>query len=253
MAKRKTPSKPRAISPRNTGWNGVEQLIKGVDGIRTTGKSWKWQGHVNEGGDTYTKAGPYNIQGRGFDQVQRMLDQAGAGVNKMADDIVAKIGAEGRKEATSIEESEFRLGHVWEHANSKGGPIWTSSSSYDPSLGAYVGKSGVGNELRLMNFGFVKGHTYKYNGINPGTSKARFTSQLANLFENQARWRKTSPAWRQQGTGRWYGFRKGSTRRGRHYFGRVIAALDRGIVRALPKAQANFSKWMADPNRKMFA
>ena len=234
MAKRKP-------SPRNTAWNGADM------------GGGRWKGHVNLGADTFTKAEMFDVQMRGLEAVQRLLDQAGAGVNKMADDIVAKIGVEGRKEATRIEESEFRLGHVWEHANSKGGPIWTSSSTYDPSLGAYVGRSGVGNELRLMNFSFVKGHTYKSNGIFPGTSKAKFTSQLANLFENAARWRKNSPAWRQQGTGRWYGFRKGSTRRGRHYFSRVVSALDRGIVRALPKAQANFSKWMADPNRKMFA
>lgn len=251
---KKSKTNPRGTSARNTGWNGVEQLIKGIDG-KANGKSWKWQGHVDNASDTFTQQGIFNTNLRGLQAVEKMLQDAGANVNRLADDVVAKVAVEGRKEATDIEEQEFRLGKTWVHANKPGaygpGDRWTSSSRYDPKLGGYVGFSSSGNKLRLINFSFEAGHTYRYNGIHPGVSRARFTSQLANLFENEATWRKSSPFWMSSSGGKaWGHYKAGASRDGRHYFSRVVDAVDRGFLRALPKAQANFDKWMANPNSR---
>lgn len=247
----------RNKSMRNTGWNGKEQLRAGIDGKSRNGKSWKWQGHVDNGTDTNTDAAFFYVDAKGFDEVQNMLNNAMLNVNRMADDIVAKVGVEGRKRATDIEEGIFRLGRVWEHAASPwhhmAGGRWKSSSKFDPSLGAYVGISSAGNKIRLMNFSFEKGHTFRYNGINPGISKARFTSQLANLFENAATWRKNSPYWAKSGSSKWSNYKAGESRDGKHYFDRFQMALLSGMADALPRAQANFDRWMAMPNTRRYA
>ena len=235
----------RTPSVRNTHWNGAVQLPSNQPNY---GGAYKWRGHVPSPTDTVTNAGlgDYDIMGRGFQEVQDLLDRAGTAFTQMAQDVIAKGAVEGRKKATLLEEQKFRLGKVWTHTPypslgaSGPGSMWKSSSRFDPRLGGYRGVSSSGNALRLINFNFKAGHTYGSLGDLPGTIEARVTSQLANLFENDARWRKKSPYWVTEGSG-WGVFRPGSTRQGRHYFNQFYRLFDEGLLDGIKEAENTFN------------
>lgn len=253
----------RMPSQRNTHWNGVEQLPSD----RTNyGGAYKWKGHVASSTDTVTNAGlgDFDIMGRGFQEVADLLSNAGDAFTLMAQDAIAKGAVEGRKHASRLEAEKFNLGKAWHHSPYPGtprGPVmkamvpahWMSASRFDPGLGGYRGVSSSGNSLRLINFNFKKGHTYKDLGGAPGTIEARVTSQMANLFENDARWRRKSPYWSAtggSGAESWRRFKPGDVRQGKHYFSQFYQIFDRGLLEGIKAAEASFQKRMVMNEQK---
>lgn len=147
----------------------------------------------------------------------------GADIGKVADDAVAKVASEGRKEATSEERRIFKF----------------DSASYSLPLGGYTARNGV----RLMSFSFENSANRR-----KGAGKYAhvvFTSRMANLFENDTKpYSKASPLFKHNGS--WTRIRAGEKRYGKRFFyTKVFSAVQRSVPAGLAKADMKLSELIA--------
>lgn len=181
----------------------------------------------------------------GAEGVGKYLDTSKRNVLRLADNLTVKTSAEARRRASAVERRMFTLGErneKWvKNGYQEGGSIWSEK------LGGYKSIRPIGNgkQLNLTNFSYVTtAEDYQKGKTSPvGTSEVRMTSQLANLWENDALYTKPSAIWKKDGKPSRWGLRGETSfrRPGKHYFEREFTnALKSSIPEGIKKAKKKF-------------
>ena len=179
---------------------------------------------------------------------------------RVTDSAVGYIGAEGRRAADKVLDNDLWMG-VWQkkwkqRKGGKGSYVERKFSRWDESVGGYVSttrKSDKSGAFRMTNFTYETAHyiskTHRYTRRVPSAqalSKARFTSQMANLWENPTRpYRKASPLFRRVGepnSGRWGA---GEVRPGLGFWGRATSAVRNQVSKAVVRTENKFRAELA--------
>lgn len=190
----------------------------------------------------------------GLDNVRAFLDGVADSAGLMADNVVSKTAAGARKVASRAEASQLTLGgRNTKYVKGKG---WQGGGSqWDSALGGYKSVRGHygGKGLRLINFKYTNlAGPYKTAISNPnGVSSLRMTSQLANLWENDALYTKRSSLWLNKSWNGYAAWAKGTRRQGKHYFtGTFVSAVTSAVPKAKVEAEAKFLADVARLNGK---
>ena len=189
----------------------------------------------------------------GLDNVRAFLDGVADSAGLMADNVVSKTAAGARKVASRAEESQLTLGKGnRKYVSGKG---WIGGGSqWDSALGGYKSyrKHKNGKGLRLINFKYENlAGPYKTPISNVfGLSSLHMTSQVANLWENDAYYTKRSSVW-MNASGGYSSWKKGTRRPGKHYFtGAFTSAVSTAVPKAKVEAEAKFLADVARLNGK---
>lgn len=189
----------------------------------------------------------------GLDDVRAFLDGVAESAGLMADNVVSKTAAGARKVASRAEEGYLTLGKGnRKYVKGKG---WIGGGSrWDAALGGYKSyrKHRSGKGLRLINFKYTNlagpYNTAISNSL--GLSSLRMTSQVANLWENDAYYTKRSSVW-MNSSGGYSSWKKGTRRPGKHYFtGTFVSAVASAVPKAKVEAEAKFLADVAKYNSK---
>lgn len=184
----------------------------------------------------------------GVDNVQAFLDSVAGDVGMLADNVTSKVAKTARKTVSQIDASKFTMGGAnIKYDKTKG---WIAGGSkWDSALGGYVSRRGHhnGRGLRMINFQYkhLAGNYGKKMAVANalGYSEVGMTSQVANLWENDAYYTKNSARWL-TAKGEEAFWTRGTRRPGKHYFN---MAFSNAINSAVPVAkQEAIDKFNAD-------
>ena len=176
---------------------------------------------------------------------------------QLANHFVGKASKNARGMAQEIEAGSGRLNiergkqyfrkHTVANKNDRWGGMHTTESYWDSTTKSYRTKNAKaakrksqrdGNkDLRLQNFSFTKGAGGKRSNNYNSRAESRLTSNIANLHERDVYFPKGS-IWFSRGLmSPFKRFKKGQTRRGRHFFDKyssaVLSTLGKSEIEAL--------------------
>lgn len=204
--------------------------------------------------DTSTKL--IGLDLNGIDAVEDFLDQIIGDTGRLADNVTSKTSKEARKKASRVEDRKLNLGEdslKWVRGKGMqlGGTVW------DSALGGYRSKrphkNGYG--LRMINFkyqdlagSYTRGSLKNKTNVL-GVSTTVMTSQIANLWENDAFYAKRSSIWKTKTGG--YASQKAGVRPGKHYFQSAYAtAVSSSVPQAKKEALDKFNADVAKADAK---
>lgn len=166
----------------------------------------------------------------------------GGSIGKVADEVAATVAAKGRTAATKEEEQLFHFGR--RNIKSYKGQQVTSSSVYSSTLGGY---KAVSNGARLMSFSF-ENIANKNKGIMK-YARVKFTSRMANLFENDTKAYTHNSPFFKMGDGGFTFVPEGVRRTGKKFFySRIFSAVQSSVPRAIESADKHLMERIRESN-----
>lgn len=173
---------------------------------------------------------------------------------RITDKSVAEVGAAGRLAVDALYRKKLNVGqYQMKWKKNSGGYVWAQFSRVDSNRGVVstTRESGTRGPFKMSNFSFEVGHKRsQYNPDRPITfhafSQARFTSQLANLWEKPTKsYSKNSPFFMTEGNDRVGFWPKGSHRKGLGLWSSAASAVRAVVPQALAEVERKFEKELA--------
>ena len=173
----------------------------------------------------------------GFDEMVRRLNSSGVFVGHKATALaVAELASSARKKADQLLSGKLNMGEP----QKKGNRTEMIYSRYEPSSGSWVSANyrpgGKNWKLSRFTFETAKAQTRGGSIKTSAYAKARYTSTIANLWENSTKpYSSKSPVVGRAGSE--VVIPEGTSRRGLHYWSQVESVFTQTMPEALAKTE----------------